>query len=519
MLVGHDLPQHLAYVRLLSAWGDPALQLDTVYLPPDLADPYTTLYRPLAWLARAATAESAARMAYCAYALGLSISFAWLARVVRGLSWREPCGASLFGPLVVWNPVLCMGFLPFQLALVPLVAATAGAILWVHVGGRRWLGAALALIAFTTLLHGVAGAFATGIALLGALLYRGRRAPILAASAVVVWAGCMGWFRPHALSNSPGLLVTLGRNVDAWGVWQGFRGTFRVTFTPWGEKAAFLFSHLAGPFPRTAQLAILFGVLAFAAFGVLTRQRDASFAATSNTPLRSFRWVCLIMIGLACLAPGAVQVPDDICLFDFRLATVASILVVAGFAPRAPEPTSQRATLALACWIIGWWGRELRGTAYETMATVRLVSGLNAHDRLLALPMHDTSAHLDPSNTVLHYAAVYHTVRNAGVTSLFWGKFVPRLPIGYRAGAEPPHPADWSPWDVREEDISRWTHVLASFPESDDEVRAHELAARVEGWEREGRVTRLVCEGRSCLYRVGDPHDGPHTIPNSLSLR
>nr|WP_258168940.1 aminotransferase class I/II-fold pyridoxal phosphate-dependent enzyme [Salmonella enterica] len=109
---------------------------------------------------------------------------------------------------------------------------------------------------------------------------------------------------------------------------------------------------------------------------------------------------------------------------DFRLLTVATMLALALVPPRAVSTFRTEAALAgFAALVVFVWARQLTGVAGETMQVVHLVDRLAATDRLLALPLRDSSAYLDRGNAVLHYAPVHHTARNAGLTSLFWGKY------------------------------------------------------------------------------------------------
>ena len=151
------------------------------------------------------------------------------------------------------------------------------------------------------------------------------------------------------------------------------------------------------------------------------------------------------------------------------------------------------------------WARQLRGTAGEVMQTVRLTSRLGPGDRLLALSMHDASAFLDRGNAVLHYSAVHHTVRTGGVTSLFWGRYSPRLPVGYRPGREPARPFDWSPCQLTEAQLFTFSHVIVRWPDVDDDERLRELAARVVALRDRGALATVACDGGCCLYEVVVP--------------
>ncbi|MDF2694780.1 MAG: hypothetical protein K0S65_3163, partial [Labilithrix sp.] len=126
-------------------------------------------------------------------------------------------------------------------------------------------------------------------------------------------------------------------------------------------------------------------------------------------------------------------------------------------------------------------------------------------DRLLALPMRDASAFLDPRNAVLHYSAVHHTARTSGVTSLFWGRFSPRLPVGYQPGREPAHPFDWAPWELADQQLQAFSHVIVRWPGPRDDARLRELGAHVKSLSEQGVLRTVACDGDCCLFQVALP--------------
>jgi hypothetical protein len=115
--------------------------------------------------------------------------------------------------------------------------------------------------------------------------------------------------------------------------------------------------------------------------------------------------------------------------------------------------------------------------------------------------MHDRSDYLDGDNQVLHYAPVLHTARTGGVTSLFWGRYTPHLPVGYRAGFEPLRPPTWQPQEWTVAQLRAATHVLVTFPDDEDVDERHEAVARLEQL-RSSLLREVARNSRGALYEV-----------------
>lgn len=504
VLPGHDLPQHLAYVSLIVSWGKPALRLATTYLEPTTADPYATTYVVLAAIARKSSVELAARIAFVAYAVALPCAVAHLARAVWRRRRDETCPTALLGPALVWNPVVCMGFLPFFLALPPLVSALACAVRFADEGRRRHLALFAVFASASAAMHAVACYALCLVLVVFTAWRRDARSPaVLAVSAAVV-AALTAW-TPRAGKPMGEVARELVANVRAYGLVPGTVGTFRLSFTDAVEKGEMIVANVVGTFPRREKIlvAAVLG-LVVATVGVTAYGRSAHARAL---PVRGARPAIVGLAVVAVLAPDAIQVPDDMSLFDFRMLTLATILGVAVVPPHLAFARPARLAIVVFATVYGLlWFRQLHGLAGEMAAVVRLVDRLSPNHRLLAVPLRDRSAYLDERNAVMHYVPVFHTVRNAGMTSLFWGKFIPRLPVGYRPGAEPAHPADWAPWELVEGHLDGFTHVLVPRPsDDDDDPGLRDAYATVARLLRDGRLTSLACDGDWCLYRVAAP--------------
>lgn len=476
VMPGHDIPQHLAFVRLLADWRDDPATYPAVFAPPDTSNGYATVYLLLARLSVLGSAETALRIVAVTYVVALACSLRSLVRA----TWDDD-RVALLAPVAAFNPVLCMGLLPYLLSLPPLVACLAAVVR----GRRRDLPLVVAAAALGAGLHAVSAAVLVVLAGAFALARRDRHAAAsFGATLFGAWVGARaaggGVPLPRGLG---GLLLA---NARSYGVIAGTLGTFRVSFTHWLEKLNQIVASVLGPFPVGGKL-LAAALLAFA----FTR------GSTKSTAVRGVGFACGAFAVLAALAPSAIQVPDDLSLLDFRLLTTAAVV---GLAAVPPHWFERRRLAVSAALLLALWARQLRGAAGEVGETVRLVERLGPRDRVLALSMHDASAYLDERNSILHYAAVYHTVRNAGVTSLFWARFTPRLPIGYAAGHEPSRPPDWAAWETTDEQISDYSHLLVRWPEAEDDAPFQSLRARLVRLEASGVLERVASDGACTLF-------------------
>jgi hypothetical protein len=496
---GHDIPQHLAYVSLVAAWQRDPGPLAATYSAPDVSNVYATTYRLMAPLARWVGPDACLRLVLAAYIVLLALAVRALVRA----SWpsaarRASPVTSLLGPVAAFNPVLCMGFLAYLVALVPLVAAVAAVVAYVAGGRRRGVACIFALSAATAALHGVAAASLVAFCCALLLFRRDRRSlAALSASAAgfVVTSRVLGSVAhlPHGFG---GRLLS---SMTEYGVVDGFVGTFRISFASPVLKLDYVVASVLGPFPPRVKIACAaMLVVAIVAARLGPRTRPAS------VPVRGLRPALLVFAIFAVLAPAAVQVPDDLSLLDFRLVTTATILGIAALPPQA-WARARVPTRVFACAMFGLlavWARQLEGISGELAPAVRLTERLAPGDRLLSLPMHDDSAYLEEANAVLHYDAVFHTVRTGGVTSLFWARFSPRLPVGYAPLAEPARPPDWAPWAIEDAQLMTYSHVLVRWPAPDEEERMHVLADRVVRLRERRVLEPIACDEGCCLFAV-----------------
>jgi hypothetical protein len=514
ILAGHDLPQHLSYARILVDYADPRLPFRETFTLPDGPQAYFTTYYALAALARVSSIMTACRLVYAAYAVAFSLSFASLASALSDDDRSLPCWTALLGPVLVWNPISCMGFLPFMLALPVFLWGAAEAQRWQRTLAFRHGAKLVFFCALMVSLHVVAALFFMAFVALSFLARPGLRSlslfALVLASIVLSTLLWQSVGPGHVAAMPPGALAG---HIAKEGPWSGLVSAFGGRWSPFAEKLDLLAATLFCPFPRFGKVIVgmVLASIGIAAWsGRTSRPRREPGPASTRA---SFAWALLGFAILAAALPSSLSAPDDICLIDFRAIVVLVALSAAAVDSRVFAPARARLALGLGTAIVmALWARQLAGVAKEGQQVLRLVRRLGPSDVLLALPFHDRSEYLDDSNGLTHYLPVYHTVLNGGVTSLFWGRFSHHLPVGYRPGKEPPHPLDWRPWEFAERDLAAASSVLVEWPDGDDDEQPREGADRLRK-ELGVRFTPVACDGRWCLlHRSGSssaaPRDG-----------
>jgi hypothetical protein len=500
VLVGQDLPQHLSYARILADYADPSLPFHATFELPPHPQPYFTAYLVLAALTRVTSVMTACRLVYTGYVVATATGFAALVRAVHAPRTRTPWTA-LFGPLLVWNPVQCVGFLPFMLAL-PAVLFGAASVIHCTEGRARRPFLTLAFVAaLTTSLHLVAAASLAVFAALYALFRRSARGALAASLTALASLGTLALWRAageRELAELPE--GSLAANVATEGLWGGLVRALGMRWSTLADRKTFIVATVLGPLTYEAKMAIGLAILGLVVVVWSARKERAPLADAAPSRL-PYALAVLAFAALVVVTPTSLARPEDICLLDFRLYVLAFMLAVAAITPRALEPRRAHVGLGLfAAFVMVVWGRQLGGASGEAEAVVRLMNGLAPTDTVLALPFHDRSEYLDESNAVTHYFPVYNTALHGGVTSLFWGKFSRHLPVGYRAGHEPSRPPDWDSSQFTREELLATSHVLVEWPDEDDgDVRASG-AARLRDELADG-FAPVGCDGRWCLYR------------------
>lgn len=505
LIVGQDLPQHLTYARILADYADPRLPFRDTFVLPEHPQPYFTAYLFLAPLTRLTSVLTACRVLYTVYVVAMATGFTSLVRAVhaRAVDVDAPAKTpwtALFGALLAWNPVQCVGFLPFMLSLPAVLFGAAFVIRTTETGKRSDYAALVLACAAAASLHLVAGA----CLVLFAAFYTAARLKrhglvVLGATAGATCLTVAAWHTlgERGLAELPTRALVL--SIKSMGLFDGVVRTLGVQWTSFETKWAFVVATVLGPLTHGAKTVVAVLIVALVLVVVTLRKERAPRDPRTRARL-AFGLSVVAFTLLVVATPAAIRLPDDICLLDFRLYVLAFMLALAWVDPRWFEPQGARVAITVfGALVLMIWSRQLEGVAGEANEVVRLVDRLEPTESVLALPFHDRSEYLDENNSVTHYFPMYYTALKGGLTSLFWGKFSHHLPVGYRAGHEPSRPPDWDPSKFTRTQLLATSHVLVEWPDPDDGDPSVSGATRLRR-ELASGFTLMACEGRWCLY-------------------
>ncbi len=518
VLPGQDLPQHLTYVRILVGYGDASLPFAATYTLPTHVQSYFTTYYLLAAIARLTGVVTAARVVLSLYVVAMVAAFDALTRALSSRARTHagvgeagsPSVTSLLAPLVIWNPVVWMGFLPFYIGMPAILWGYAAFLEGAHrddderprPGRLAQVAVAGALLAS---LHTVAAAAFVLLVAVHAALARGRRTLLFAAVALLAVALTSGLFRivgDPALGDAAPALSRFGEVVG-----NGIDEVTGILHIDWGtplRKLDYAYLAFVGALTLPRKMAVMAGALTVVGVAVASRAREANEPAARPTPaVRTATARTLTAYWALCLViPSAIQVPSDISFLDYRIIAVTAAISLAFVDERLFASRAARGALALfAALVTGLWVRTITAVGNEARAVEALVGRLDSRAVLLALPIDDTSREIDEGNTVGHYWPMLHTIQNGGLTSQFWGKFTHHLPIGYRDGRALPAPDDRHPWEATRAQIHAFTHVVVSYPDENADAAQRTGASAIRAVLATD-ATVVACDGRSCLYAV-----------------
>lgn len=497
VLPGQDLPQHLAYARILADHSDESLPFAASYEIAPRFQTYFTIHYVLAFLAKLGSVDTAIRVVFTVYVVGTLAAFHHLCRVFHpegDVPW-----AGLLGSLFVWNPIVMMGFLSFAVGVPVFLLAAASTVRWVR--GER--GAAVVALSAAGAL-GAVHAFAAGCIVLFALLAgawlargRGRLACVaVGAAAVGAFAACsafgeagLGGFGDASFEEAS----RAAHGLEAIGI------ALELRFSDTLTSASYLLWSVVGPF-RMAVCAVVLAALAVTV-GVCWRARADVASDPATHRLRQLT-IAFLLVGW--VAPWGVAVPTEMTFIDLRLLALGAMLVVAALAaPRFFGSALPR--LALTVFCVGFavhFGARAAQFADESRDVLELVAAVDAEQRMTSVVFHDRSEGFGKQFRITHFLPMYYTVEHAGLTSQFWGRYTHHLPVGHAGGRRPTHAADWAPQTFRPSHLADAEWVLVQYADVDDDPAADVRAsARVR--DMLPTVTdEVACRGLWCVYRV-----------------
>lgn len=436
-----DLPQHLATVRVLHSYGDPAFGVDRYHVIDLSRTQYLSWYYAVHWLTYLLPLETANRVVLSLYAAGLPLSLVALLRAYG----RDPALGLLAAPLV-FNVFYFMGFANYITALPLVFWALAllqrcldvadGKVAWRQVAG---LGAVALLLFYS---HAQAfvmyGCLAACALLLGGQSWHPRHwcrsaahlAP--AGLAMVVWtsrslilASGADWQKGHG-----------GRNVaPAQAAWEDISDRF-------AHVGSWFLDGYRGD--EDEKIALVWILLVLALAVLVRRAPDAPIPARPWRDRLPMLWMALA-VAMYLLSPLSYR---WIWPISYRFVPVVAMLAVVAL-PAGRLPWRWATVLvpatALALWSSQVHCAKAREFAAEVGPIREIVAKADTGKKLIALIYGAGSSVLQQA-PFLHLGQ-YYVVDRGGMASFSFANF-PQSPVLYPdVGGPPQFPPrfEWTP--------------------------------------------------------------------------
>jgi hypothetical protein len=497
VLPAQDLPQHLAYARIIRDHGQADLPFSEYYRLPERFQPYFAAHYAMAALGRIVGIEAAGRLLFSIYVVAILFAFGFLMKTVHGREHGGPGRAVLLGSLVVWNPVACMGFLEFLLTIPFLIMGVALSLRYSEAtaasyrDGALVVGTSLILVS----LHMVAAGCFVLFAIIHALVNPSWKRLDVAVMAV---AGSLAAFGGWALGGGAGVGSLSG--VD-WSEAQRrahglefINDVFKIDWHDPAQKLNYLAWTVLGPF-RPGPLVAVAVILGLAVWTIL-RARAGRPRRPAGQP-NPYRRTCLAFSVASWLCPWGFYVPSEITFLDLRLMTVAFALALACIPPQMFEPARARLALIATCSVLTLhFGFRAISFGAEAKVALRVLEKAAPGQTMTSLTFHNRSDHFAKQFRLTHFLPMYYTVRSGGINGQFWAKYTHHLPVDYLPGKRLKGPPDWRPWEVTKSHLSAVDYVVVQLATAEDSRQN-----RAAGESVVKGMTPIVCEGLWCLYR------------------
>ncbi len=461
-----DLPQHLAAVRTLHSFDDPAFGLDRYHVIDLARTQYLSYYYAVDWLSWLMPLEAANRVVLSLYAIGLPLSLVAFLR-----AFGRDAGFGLLAAPLVFNTFLFMGFANYLVAIPVMFVALALLRRLMERFCWWWLAglAALTLLIFYS--HAQIFGLYVGLAGLTGLFGGGGLHP-------------RHWWRQSLHLVPAGLLmaVWMSRSLILAGTeqWQQGHGGRNVTdtevrFEPLLERFVTIPRQLLDAYRDDADEMLLLGLLAVALLAAVFSVRSAPDAGASTDPKADparaadeprATWQLLHdrLPELMFVAVFAVYLLSPISYkwiwpISHRMVPVVALVglgALAGVRVRWRPAVLIVPATALAIWACTVHMDKAQAFEREAGPIREVVAEAEPGRKLVAL-IFDKGSSITRHAPYLHFGQ-YYVVDRGGMATFSFANF-PQSPILYPSvGGPPTLPArwEWTPerfdWNV----MGRW---------------------------------------------------------------
>jgi hypothetical protein len=496
VLPAQDLPQHLAYARILMDHHRADLPFGQLYELPQRFQLYFTTHYLLAGLGRVLTLAVAVKVVVSAYVAGMLLGFQALSAACAGRSGRRAGWPALLGSLVVWGPAAALGLLPFMLAMPALLFACARLV-----GSQPGRFGLIGRSVLTCLLHPVAGLCLALYAALHAGLSPSRGRATTAAivvgcvCAVLMVAGaCQAVGLPTAQS------LPWGESLRKRPGLEFLDDALQIVWHDPLEKVTQVLAAALGPFTARGQLLVA-AVLGPCAW-LVWRARSSPLQSTELPARRAAGRAAIAFTLASWLAPSGIKAPTELLFVDLRMMHLSLALLLAMVDGRLFRAVVARRALVVASFFVTLHlGARALAFSAEARPALRLMARAQPRGMMLPLILRGHSASFGPLFRLTHFLPMYYTAELGGPSTQFWARYTDHLPVGYRPGRAPVAPPDWSPWEVRAAQLRVPEWVLLEAAEEDDPLREREATVRIRTLLGQQGMEPVECQDNWCLYR------------------
>ena len=484
-----DLPQHLTMGKIFLDY-DHSSQFQSFYKLPEYYQSYFTLYYLLLGLGYFFGIIVSIKIITIIYAIGLFYAFSHLRQIIH--KERNTVLDALLVYLFVFNGAFSMGLFSFSLAIPFFIAGSAQLIEMYRVNEyQKPLVLVLLYSFFICLFHVVALAGFSLLVLVTAVSkhsYQWRLAIILIFHLILALFLAGLWHGPTA-------------DVSTLNFKGSFQGTFGFEFLnsifglTWSNLLTtinYLLWNLVGPFSRPLWF---IGIIIFIICFFMIRRSGTDFK--SSPAILPF----IIFFVISTLLPWGVGRPSEITFLNFRMISIAIILLWSLLPPAVWDKTLSRTCILLMVGFV--FSAHLMASISlqkEAGAALNLIKKVPSDKVLLSLVYHSESRFYGKMFRVSHFLPMYFTINHGGIATQFWAKYTDHLPISYKSDMKPRQPPDWDPQKFNKSHMEDIDYVLVQRPPKGGDRTMIRRARKARKILRT-TATRIDCQGYWCLYQ------------------